>query len=205
MKVLLFIDTETTGKLNFRAPLDHPGQPHLVQFAAITTDGDGEELSQYSGIVRMPVGIEIPAEASAIHGITTEHAEACGISPLTALNLLDDLATAAHTIIAHNVDFDCAVIGCSYARAGMKMNMYGGGLMTPAHFCTMKATTPICKLPGNYGDYKWPKLPEAYRHFFGCDFDKAHDALADVRACKRIYFEILMRQRGAGAEMEKSS
>jgi hypothetical protein len=47
----------------------------------------------------------------------------------------------------------------------------------------------ICKLPSKYpGEYKWPRLIEAYRHAFGKDFTGAHDALADVRACKEIYF-----------------
>lgn len=63
-------------------------------------------------------------------------------------------------------------------------------------FCTMKAMTPVCKLHGNYGDFKWPKLQEAHKHAFGVEFDGAHDALADVRACARVY-RWLMEQRKA--------
>lgn len=51
----------------------------------------------------------------------------------------------------------------------------------------MKAMTPICKLPGTYDDFKWPRLSEAYRFAFNEDFSGAHDAMADVRACLRIY------------------
>lgn len=36
--------------------------------------------------------------------------------------------------------------------------------------------------------HKTPNLGEAYRHFFGRDFDGAHNALADVSACRDIYF-----------------
>jgi len=54
----------------------------------------------------------------------------------------------------------------------------------------MAVTTPICKIPGKYNDYKWPKLAEAYRHLFNEEIKDAHDALADVRACARIYFEL---------------
>jgi DNA polymerase III epsilon subunit-like protein len=57
-------------------------------------------------------------------------------------------------------------------------------------YCTMKETTNICKLPGNYGKFKWPKLTEAHQHFFGIPVEGAHDAMTDVRACKRIFFEI---------------
>ena len=39
--------------------------------------------------------------------------------------------------------------------------------------------------------YKRPSLTETYRHFFGRDFDGAHDAMADVRACRDVYFALL--------------
>lgn len=32
--------------------------------------------------------------------------------------------------------------------------------------CPMLKSTNICKLPGRYGSYKWPKVEEAYKHFF---------------------------------------
>ncbi len=46
------------------------------------------------------------------------------------------------------------------------------------------------QIPGEYGAYKWPQLQEAYKHFFNKEFDNAHDALADVTACKDVYFAI---------------
>jgi DNA polymerase-3 subunit epsilon len=39
---------------------------------------------------------------------------------------------------------------------------------------------------------KSPKLSEAYRHFLGEDLIGAHDALVDVRACRRIYDHLKM-------------
>ncbi|WP_234110186.1 exonuclease domain-containing protein [Chryseobacterium sp. R2A-55] len=32
--------------------------------------------------------------------------------------------------------------------------------------CPMKLSTDVCKIPGKYG-FKWPKVEEAHRHFFG--------------------------------------
>lgn len=191
---VLFFDTETTGFFNRNAPMDHATQPHIVQFAAMLCDEKEEVISQCAAIVCPPLHVEVPAQATAIHGISTEMARKYGISWLTALALLDDLAMRADRLVAHNIEFDAGVIGCMYARDDRVLNTFGGGPSTPSHFCTMKATTPLCKLPGNYG-FKWPKLIEAYRHFFGCDFDKAHDALADVTACKRIYFELQSRNQ----------
>jgi DNA polymerase-3 subunit epsilon len=57
----------------------------------------------------------------------------------------------------------------------------------------MQATTNICKLPSANGraGYKWPKLTDAYMHFFGEELDGAHDALVDVRGCQRVHLHLL--------------
>jgi DNA polymerase III epsilon subunit-like protein len=58
----------------------------------------------------------------------------------------------------------------------------------------MHAATPVCKIlhakPRHDQDYKWPKLSEAYRYFFGRALEGAHDALVDVKACRDVYFEM---------------
>jgi DNA polymerase III epsilon subunit-like protein len=55
--------------------------------------------------------------------------------------------------------------------------------------CTMQAATDYCRLPGQYG-YKWPSLQELHTKLFGQPFEGAHNALVDVRACARCYFEL---------------
>lgn len=191
MNRILFIDTETTGMLNFKAPADHPSQPHLVQFAAILTL-DQDITGEFSGIVALPLGVEIPPEATAVHGITTERVRGGSVSRKAALDLLDDLAMSATRIVAHNADFDCGVIACLYQREGRVGCPFAGSKLVGLYadrYCTMKASTDLCKLPGPYG-YKWPKLIELHQHLFNEGFDKAHDALADVRACMRCYFKL---------------
>ena len=47
----------------------------------------------------------------------------------------------------------------------------------------------ICKIKGKYG-YKYPKLEELYKYFFGCNFDGAHDAQEDIRATLRCYIQL---------------
>ena len=56
----------------------------------------------------------------------------------------------------------------------------------------MKCSADFCAIPSNspYGGYKWPKLEELYRKLFGYTFDGAHDALADVEATRKCYFEL---------------
>jgi DNA polymerase III epsilon subunit-like protein len=89
----------------------------------------------------------------------------------------------ADNVIAHNLDFDERVMLRSQSIAGEN------DIVTfKNRICTMKAATPICKIPSAYkaGDYKWPTLTEAHQHFVGRPFEDAHDALNDCLACWRV-------------------
>ncbi len=181
----LFFDTETTGKAFFKLPSTHPSQPRMVSLGAILTDGNGWELATLDLIIA-PRGFEIPAEASAIHGIATEDALKNGIPIETAIHLLATLSDEAGQYVAHNVQFDRLIVE---REAGG--NWFDK--MKPL-VCTMDAMTPICNLPGPYGP-KWPKLEEAYWHCFNRKLEGAHGALADARACKEIYGWLMEKNR----------
>lgn len=188
--MILVFDTETTGKANFRLPADHPSQPYLVQLAAVLLEPETlVERGAFSAIIR-PTCYEIPREASDIHGITTEIAGRCGFPLMAVLSSLCEMAGPVTKRIAHNLDFDDMVVASAFWRAKASPNPFA--LLDDVTgrrngFCTMRAMTPVCKLPGAYDDYKWPKLVEAYRHCYGRDFEGAHDALSDVRACADVY------------------
>lgn len=188
---ILFIDTETTGFPNWDIPASDARQCRAVQFAAILADDAGVPKAEISALVSIGPNLEIPEEATKVHGITTDDVRRHGISEVAAVEVLDSLAMGCKIIVAHNVDFDISVIRLMYDRLNRgKLVPFTSDLeLMPRRFCTMKSSTNICKLPGKYG-YKWPKLIEAYRHFFNEDFEGAHDALADVRACMRLYFKL---------------
>lgn len=185
----LFFDSETTGKADFRAPASATHQPRIVQLGALLTSDEGDEISSINLIIK-PRTFEIPAEASAIHGITTGVAKLVGVEIEDALTVFLCLWNAADTVVAHNKGFDLLMLDIE-AHHWKKLPWD----KTKKQFCTMSAMTPICKLPGNYGDWKWPKLQEAHKHAFGVEFDGAHDAMADVRACAKVYFWLLKRQQ----------
>lgn len=184
--MILFFDTETTGKANFRAPADDASQPRLVQLAALLTDDAGKEMACLSFLVK-PEGFEIPTSASAIHGVTTDTARDYGVELVTALQAFGQLAKKAHVHVAHNIKFDALIMEGEFIRTEFDDLPFDGAKT----FDTMHAMTDVCKLPGNYGNYKLPKLIEAYRFAFNEEFSGAHDAMADVRACARIYFWLL--------------
>ena len=188
----LFIDTETTGKAEFRLPPQHKSQPRIVQLAALLTDDEGNEAASFCFVLK-PDGFTIPPDVSKIHGITQEFAEKCGTASGMVMEMLREIAARADAYVAHNIGFDRLMVEIESDRVACDLK--NTLLNKRAWFCTMTATTPICKLPGNYGNYKWPKLIEAHQFAFGEGFDGAHDALADVRACKRIYFWLKTRDQ----------
>jgi DNA polymerase III epsilon subunit-like protein len=191
-KRLFFFDTETTGlPRNWKAPLrDLDNWPRMVQLAWLLCDEAGNELAHASRIIR-PEGYKIPAEAARVHGITTERALAEGIALADALDEVVPQIEKAVYAIAHNISFDEKVLGAECLRLGRPYPF-----LKITTRCTMKESTDFCAIPGMYG-YKYPNLTELHRRLFKKSFEDAHNALADVRACKAAYFEL--RTRGVMA------
>lgn len=187
--MILCFDCETSGKADFRAGPEANHQPHLVQLGAILLDEHYNTRSELNLIVK-PDGWIIPADASSIHGITTEIAEAFGFDLAQVLALFSAFALRSHVFTAHNFDFDALIISSAFHRLGEDPHQWLEGNQN--QFCTMNAMTPICQLPGLYG-FKWPKLSEAYFHCFNEELQGVHDAMADVRACARIYRWLMER------------
>lgn len=188
--MILFFDTETTGFFQDRLPVDHPDQPYIVQLAAELCDDSGDSVSSFSLIIDN--GVEIPAQASGVHGITTERAAQFGVSASSALSMFTHLYQRADVVVAHNIKFDRGVIEAAIARHYDRVMP----LRKPL-FCTMEAASPIVNLPptermiaAGFTKPKPPKLEECIRHFFNEALDGAHDAMIDVGACRRVYFHL---------------
>jgi DNA polymerase III subunit epsilon len=199
--VILFFDTETTGLPVRGGDLDQ--QPHLVQLAAVLMDDQGRERCSLSTLIK-PEGWTIPAEAAAIHGITTEDAERFGVPLKAALSVFFGWSQAAAHRVAHNAAFDVGVM------MNAAMRTWGKQPEKLPAFCTMRAATPIVNLPptgrmlaAGFNRPKAPKLEECIRHFFGEALEGAHDALVDVRACARVFFKLC--ELGAGPRLEQAA
>jgi len=60
--------------------------------------------------------------------------------------------------------------------------------------CIMLEATPICKIPGYYGNYKWPKAQETWDYFFpDSDYIEKHRAADDAFHEALILFEMYKR------------
>jgi len=189
-----FFDTETTGKWNFKSDYKDPKQPALVQVAGILDDGYEDILGEFNFLVRVPDDKEIEPGAAAVHGITRAKAERGAVGLITVLNLFESyLVHAGGLIVGHNIPFDVKVMQRYFYTGDPDMGEYpemSDGLAQCDMRCTMRQATPVCKLPGKYG-YKWPTLTEAYCSLVDpAGFEGAHDAMADVRASREIYYKL---------------
>lgn len=185
----LFFDTETTGlPKNYKAPAsDSDNWPRLVQIAWSWYDSEGNVWDSYSYIIK-PNGFIIPEEVAKLHRVTQERAEKEGVDLEAALKHFAEDVKKAEFIIAHNIDFDDKIISAEFYRLQME------SVLTDANkICTMKSSVDFCHIPNSYGRYKWPNLDELYNCLFGTSFPDAHDALVDVNACAKCFFELKNR------------
>lgn len=192
----LFFDTETTGFPEFKMRHSDPAQPHLAQIAARLTDETGETIDAFSNLID-PRGwyLEMPKEAAEAHGLTYQRCLDEGIDLFVALRRFNRLAAQADLCVAHNKNFDMKILRICWTRA----NMWPKNDPFVNTACTMEMSKPLCKCPPTpkmlasksaaiRNSFKSPSLQEAYRFFFGEEFDGAHDAGNDTLACAKVFF-----------------
>ena len=181
----LFFDTETNGKaLSFNEPASNlDNWPRITQLGWQLYDKDENLISEHSHLIK-PDGWVVPKEAFFIeHNMSTERCEEHGIPLKEAIDLLLKDINQAQYLIAHNMKFDVNVLGAEFLRLGIT------SANKTTKICTMTEGTTFCKIP-NFRGYKWPTLTELHTKLFGKSFDGAHDALDDVKACAKSFFEL---------------
>jgi DNA polymerase III epsilon subunit-like protein len=182
----LFLDTETTG---FK-----PGQ--IAQLSYIITDS----ALKFKGAVNQFFLVdEMPKQASDVHGFTMER-----LSELSGGTRFQDRASELvvdfkdSDLVIHNSQFDMNFLHTEFMRCKLQIE-------PKSTFCTMKHFTPICKIPGRFGN-KWPKLEELMkflgiepevalamaREFYGAGDIGFHDARFDTAGLFLCYKQGMM-------------
>lgn len=200
MTTYLFFDTETTGLIDFKKELSDPSQPRITQLAAILTDEDGNELDRMCEYVK-PDGWTVPEFITELNGTTTEMLEEKGKPMQELLARFNQMKDRCTHRVAHNVSFDKQMLAREAFAYGLPHDSTG-----KESLCTMKMAKGIVQLPASQKmneagvrGSKPPKLQEAYTYFFGVPFEGSHDAMADVIACKKVFFAIKKWQAEAAA------
>lgn len=185
---VLIFDTETTGlPLSWNAPMTNTANwPRVIQLAWAVFSPEGEKIKSVGHLVK-PDGWVVPGGAFwKEHGYSTERCEQEGKPlPMILKEFMLDFENCSY-LVAHNLKYDRNVLGAEMVRYKLTTRN------KPSRVCTKEIGTEVCKIRNAYG-YKWPKLSELHTFLFGQDFDGAHDAVYDVEACARCYFELKRR------------
>lgn len=196
MNNLLFIDVETTGFK--RSGLIVEGQARVIQGALIMTDTMGKELASFSGLIYPdgPDNFDIQEGAFEAHGITNDECITSGLPQAYFVEMFIALSRMSNLVIAHNCKSDKAMMEVELAYYG-DVRSHAKQSPTTPWYCTMENSRSLCNIPPTdkmvargRTHPKNPKLGEAYEFFTKNSLSNAHDAMADTRACKEIYFGI---------------
>jgi DNA polymerase III epsilon subunit family exonuclease len=149
-------DCETTGT--------DVAEDEVVSLALVRLDQDGLEASRYTVLVRPSQ--PIPAEATAVHGISDADVARAPMFAEIAVELLGRLADAV--FVAHNARFDLGMLQHAFARVGADYEPRGVA-------CTLEAFRLLEPLAENH------RL-QTICDRRGIDLHDAHEAMSDVLA-----------------------
>lgn len=186
MKGVIF-DTETTGLPNWKAPETDPTQPMIVQLGCMYVEiehqsGQLINVGEYETLAFNP-WVKVDPKAAEVTGIDDEKIKHAPHIHNVMTEFMSRVSTLDF-VICHNAKFDTKLVRTTIHQL---RNHEAGQisyerLTEIPQYCTMLSAKNILKLPGKFGDYKWPSLEECYQHFFGKSIEGAHDAMVDVRA-----------------------
>jgi DNA polymerase-3 subunit epsilon len=140
---------------------------------------DGKQWRETSGIVNP--GIDIPKAATDVHGITTEHAKAVGMSPHLAVQQISyalwDMWNRGTPVVIYNAGFDLTILDRELRRNGKGPLEVSGPVLDP--LCLDKHVDQF--RPGSR------KLIDTCRHY-GVTLTEgdAHSASGDCLAAARL-------------------
>lgn len=195
--LFLFLDTETTGLLDFNTELSKETLdqfPHIVELAWVLTNDSGRILDSDSKLIQPsnwgsnPTRWEITN--SDIHGIDQKTAEKFGYPMGKIFTHFENTMLCFEkefTLVAHNLKFDMTVLQANYMRIGRDH------WFPESRICTMLSSVEYCSLPSYQKgeEFKKPSLSELYQKLFEREFVDQKSALTDCMAVKDCFFALV--------------
>ncbi len=173
---LVGFDTETTG-VDAR-------NDRIVTAAIISRHGVDGPVERRTWLI--DPGIEIPAGATAIHGITSERARAEGASPEVALDeiagLLADALLTGSPIVGFNVAFDLGILEADLARHDLPTVAARTGATSPSDVGPLVDPLVLDRHLDRYRKGKRKLIDLCAVYGVEVDGDDLHSADADVLA-----------------------
>lgn len=172
---MLAFDTETTGP--------NPDTARIVSATVVEIEGSRTEIANWLIAPEIP----IPAGATAIHGITTEHALAHGAAPFMAVGeivrTIEDWLRAGLPMVGMNICYDLTVLDRECRRQGIDT--------LSARIDVVGPIVDVFVLDKHIDQYrKGKRTLTAMAATYGLHLDDAHDALADALTAARIAWKM---------------
>lgn len=157
-------DLETTGK--------NPHTARIVTASLVFVDESGASRAHSEWLINP--GVDIPEEAAAVHGISTEQAQSQGMDAATGVEqvgeTLKDVMAAGIPVVAYNGVYDFTVLTAELARHGLA-GMNVSGVIDPL---------VLDKQMDKYR--KGQRTLSAACEFYQVELDNAHTSAADAMA-----------------------
>jgi DNA polymerase-3 subunit epsilon len=191
IRPMLCVDTETTGV--------NTDNDRVVEVAASTLDWNEQVIEEWSTII--DPGIEIPAEASAVHGISTSKAMAEGRPPAEALAdlaaLIHEATVAGNPIVVFNATFDVPLLITECHRHGVELFPFAQ-ILDPYLIDRLVDTEQARRAAAKRESFKFRKGRRqlalvAYHYGVELTPDDAHSATPDAVAAGRIMRRIIKK------------
>lgn len=182
---MLPFDTETTG-------VDVEND-RIVTASLVSINGSNVTTDSYL----INPGVDIPNEATAVHGITTEHAAAHGKPPAEVLDIIAaDLALSLHRgipVVGMNVAFDLTILDRDCYRHGVPTvtDRLDGAPLAPVIDVRVLDKQVEQRRRGKR------KLTDLCEHY-KVRIDGAHDASFDAIAAARVAWRIAQKYPAIG-------
>ncbi|MER6789901.1 3'-5' exonuclease [Streptomyces sp. NPDC000658] len=186
-ELLIGFDLETTGT--------DPREARIVTGAVIEVR-DGQVLGHREWLA--DPGVEIPADAVAVHGISNERAAAEGAPADRVADAIADVLTAywrtGVPVVAYNAAFDLTLLSAELRRHGLPSLSDRLGGLDPA-----PVVDPYT-IDRSVDRYRRGKRNlEAVCAEYGVPLESAHDACADALAAARLARAIAVRHPKVGS------
>lgn len=162
---LIIFDVETTG-------LD-PQRDYIIELSAVKYDRNMEIIDRY--LQRFNIPIQIPEEATAVHGITNEDLEGYPSFHEEIFAIAEFFAGC--DLAGYNVMFDLKFLSSAFEETG--------------NF--LKFDFAIFDVMRIYAKYEPRTLSAVYKRLFNSELDGAHSAEADVIATGLVLKELVNR------------
>lgn len=167
-------DLETTGR--------DPLTARIVSAACVRVGAGGEVLDDLTWL--SDPGVDIPADAEAVHGISTAHVRTHGLPRADVLEQIVQemvrLRDVGAVLCGHNISYDLTVLAGEAARTGV--------IGTPADLLASLPTIADTLVLDRWADRFRPgrRTLSATTEQYGIPLSGAHEACADAIASARL-------------------